>query len=83
MSEQPLLFDLRDGIALIRLNRPEAGNALDLNLAQALVDASIQCQTDGSIRCVVLQGTGQFFALAETSNPSPAPARTPLPFSTG
>ncbi len=58
---QPVLFDVENGIARITLNRPEAGNAIDLAMARALVDASIRCQTDPAIRCVVLTGAGRLF----------------------
>lgn len=61
MSELPVLFDVAEGIARITLNRPQAGNAIDLAMARALVDASIRCQTDASIRCVVLTGAGRLF----------------------
>lgn len=61
MSETPLLVEIADGIAWLTLNRPEAGNAIDLPMARALVDASILCQTDPAIRCVVLTGAGRLF----------------------
>lgn len=61
MSSTPLLFQVADGIARITLNRPQAGNAIDLPMARALADASMRCQTDAAIRCVVLTGTGRLF----------------------
>jgi len=36
MSGDDLLFDLRDGVAVVTLNRPEAMNALTLDMALAL-----------------------------------------------
>lgn len=60
-SDAPVLIDVVDGIARITLNRPDAGNAIDLPTARALLDASIRCQTDPKIRCVALTGTGRFF----------------------
>lgn len=61
MSDQPVLFAVEGGIARITLNRPEAGNAIDLPMARALVDLSIRCQTDDAIRCVVMTGAGRLF----------------------
>lgn len=61
MSEAPVLFEVVDGIARITLNRPEAGNAIDLPMSRALAEASIRCQTDASLRCVVLTGAGRLF----------------------
>lgn len=60
-SEPPVLLEIADGIARITLNRPQAGNAIDLPMARALVEASIRCQTDDAIRCVVLTGAGRLF----------------------
>lgn len=61
MSAAPLIVEVADGVAWLTLNRPEAGNAIDLPMARALVDASIRCQTDAAIRCVVLTGSGRLF----------------------
>lgn len=57
----PLLFEREDGIARLTLDRPTAGNAIDLELARALMEAAIQCDEDESVRCVVLTGRGRFF----------------------
>lgn len=60
-GNEPLLFDLQDGIATLTLNRPESGNSIDLEMARALVDAAIRCDSDPAIRCVVLTGAGRIF----------------------
>lgn len=56
-----LNFDLEGGVATITLNRPEAANALNIDLARDLMHASIQCDEDPGIRAVVLTGAGRFF----------------------
>jgi len=61
VNEEPLLITIDRGIAWLILNRPEAGNSIDLPMAQALLKASILCQTDAEIRCVVLTGAGRLF----------------------
>lgn len=61
MTNSSVIFDIQDGIATITLNRPTAGNAIDLEMARALVTAAIRCETDRSIRCVVLTGAGRLF----------------------
>jgi 2-(1,2-epoxy-1,2-dihydrophenyl)acetyl-CoA isomerase len=61
MSEAPVLFTRSGSIAEITLNRPDQGNAIDMALANALAAAALQCDTDASIRCVVLSGRGRFF----------------------
>jgi 2-(1,2-epoxy-1,2-dihydrophenyl)acetyl-CoA isomerase len=61
VSAPPVLFAVDDGIARVTLNRPEAGNAVDLAMARALVEVAIRCETDAAIRCVVLTGAGRLF----------------------
>jgi len=56
-----LLQELQGGVLTLTLNRPTAGNAIDLELARALMLAAIQCDEDRSIRCVVLTGGGKLF----------------------
>ena len=61
MSSSCLLFERDEGVAKLTLNRPEVANAIDVSLARALMEASIACDEDDSIRCVVLTGAGRFF----------------------
>lgn len=56
-----LLIEHEAGIARLTLNRPAAGNSIDVPLARALMEASIRCDEDDSIRCVSLTGTGRLF----------------------
>ena len=57
----PLIVEVADGIARLTLSRPGAGNAIDLPMARALAEASIRCEIDDSIRCVILTGAGRLF----------------------
>src|SRR5919198_1885626 len=61
MSYAKILLDIRDGIATITLNRPEAYNALDLQLATELHDAVVTCSEDAAVRVVVVTGSGRAF----------------------
>ena len=52
----------RDGsVARITLNRPEVGNALDIPMSRALMEAVIACDEDDTVRCVLLTGAGRLF----------------------
>ncbi len=51
-----------ESIARITLNRPEAANALNDVMARELAAAAIYCDTDASIKAVILTGTGKFFS---------------------
>src|SRR2546422_9516753 len=64
MSDQttaPVLLDVDDGVARLRLNRPEASNALDLPLLKALLDAIMRCHGDPGVRALLLSGEGANF----------------------
>jgi 2-(1,2-epoxy-1,2-dihydrophenyl)acetyl-CoA isomerase len=56
-----LLFERAGGVARLTLNRPNAGNALDVSLCRALLEAAIACDEDDSVRCVVITGMGRLF----------------------
>ncbi|MFP5256818.1 MAG: crotonase/enoyl-CoA hydratase family protein [Acidimicrobiia bacterium] len=60
MSER-VIIDHNNGIAHLRLNRPDKLNALDTALFQALVDAGEALKADPTVRVVVLSGEGRGF----------------------
>src|SRR4029077_15284967 len=47
--------------ATITLNRPQAYNALNVELADALIEALIACDQDRNVRAVLLTGAGRAF----------------------
>ena len=51
-----------DGVALIRLNRPEALNALNSALLGELVGVLDQLEADDAVKCLVLTGSEKAFA---------------------
>ncbi|MEZ5121666.1 MAG: hypothetical protein R2736_08830 [Solirubrobacterales bacterium] len=48
MPPEPVLLDVRDGVARLTLNRPDAGNPVSLDMAVALRD---HARGLGSRRC--------------------------------
>lgn len=54
-----VLTDLTDNILTITLNRPEAGNALNGELGQAILDALAKAADDPDTRAVILTGAGE------------------------
>ncbi|MGH3636252.1 MAG: enoyl-CoA hydratase/isomerase family protein [Mycobacterium sp.] len=50
-----------DGIARLRLNRPEASNGLNVEILKALHEAILACHADPQVRVVVLTGEGRNF----------------------
>lgn len=60
MSDR-VIVTAQDGVAEVRLNRPDKLNALDLPMFQALVEAGRALARDRSVRAVVLVGEGRAF----------------------
>jgi enoyl-CoA hydratase len=54
-----LLYEVKDGVATVTLNRPDQRNALNGELLAALVDAMKRVRDDDDVRAVVLTGTGE------------------------
>ena len=58
---QRVTISISEGIADVRLNRPEKLNAIDLKMIDALAEAGLSVSGDSSIRAVVLSGEGRAF----------------------
>jgi enoyl-CoA hydratase len=56
-----VLYGVREGVATITLNRPEARNAVNLALCEALLDAAQRAAADESVRVVVVRANGPAF----------------------
>lgn len=61
VSEGPVLLDITDGVARIRLNRPEASNAVDAELLRVLHGVVLRCHAEPGVRVAVLSGEGRNF----------------------
>src|SRR2546426_4501660 len=59
MPYEPLLFDLRDAIAFITVNRPDKLNALNDQVVDELADSAERVATEDAIKGVILTGAGQ------------------------
>ena len=62
MAYQTLIVEIEDYTCLIRLNRPDALNALNTTLMRELADAVTQADANDKIRCIVLTGSEKAFA---------------------
>jgi methylglutaconyl-CoA hydratase len=58
---ETLDIDLRNGIALVALNRPELHNAFNETLIEELTRVLVALDADASVRAVVLTGHGKSF----------------------
>lgn len=62
MSDQVILTETVDRVGVIRLNRPDALNALNVDIMHAIVDAAEAFQNDPDIMALVLAGSEKAFA---------------------
>ena len=56
-----VLFEVREHVAHITLNRPAVANAVSLELAQELEEVARDCAEGNSVRAVLLTGAGRIF----------------------
>jgi enoyl-CoA hydratase/carnithine racemase len=61
MTYKTLLYDVDDGLLLLRLNRPENLNAFTVEMANELVDVYGRASTDDAVRAIVVTGEGRAF----------------------
>ena len=62
MAYETLIVEIEDYTALIRLNRPEALNALNARMMQELAQAIAAADRNDKVRCIVLTGSEKAFA---------------------
>jgi enoyl-CoA hydratase len=62
MAYETLIVEIEDYTALIRLNRPEALNALNARLMQELAAAIAAADRNDKVRCIVVTGSEKAFA---------------------
>ncbi len=58
---ETVLFELDGHVATLSLNRPAAGNSLDMQMGRDLLAAALRCEGDSAVRAVVLTGSGKHF----------------------
>lgn len=62
MQYSTILFEVNNNVARITMNRPEAANALNAEMAKDLMHAALRCSEDPAIRAVILTGAGRLFS---------------------
>jgi len=56
-------LSIENHVGILTLNRPEAGNAIDLQMARELMEVAIFCSESEKIRAVVITGAGNKFSV--------------------
>lgn len=68
-EQHPVLVETSpEGVATVRLNRPDAMNALTVATKEALLHALRAVAEDPTVRCVVLTGSGRAFCVGQDLN---------------
>jgi len=62
MAYETLIVDIEDHVALIKLNRPDAMNALNAAMIGELCDALASLDANDKARCILLTGSDKAFA---------------------
>ena len=62
MAYDNILFDVKDGVGVITLNRPKALNALNEALITDLNDALDKLEADDKVGCIIITGSEKAFA---------------------
>ena len=62
MAEKEALYEIKDGIAYITLNRPEKLNAIDPAMRQILWDSFQDVKNNPEVRCAIVPGAGRAFS---------------------
>jgi enoyl-CoA hydratase len=61
-TEEPVLYEVADGVAWITMNRPQFNNAQNGQMTYALDDAFGRAVQDDAVRAIVLAGNGKHFS---------------------
>jgi 2-(1,2-epoxy-1,2-dihydrophenyl)acetyl-CoA isomerase len=60
-----ILFEVKESVASISLNRPDKYNAFNREMSIALQQALDDCKKDSSVRCVLITGAGKGFSAGQ------------------
>ena len=62
MTEREVIYEVKEGIAYITLNRPEKLNAINPEMRELLWDAFQDVRNNDEVRCAIVTGSGRAFS---------------------
>jgi enoyl-CoA hydratase/carnithine racemase len=68
MKYETILYDVKEGIAIITLNQPEMRNPLSKQTTEELTDAIQQSDKDPNIKAMIITGAGKAFSAGGNLN---------------
>lgn len=73
MTDLTILAELRDGVSVITLNRPDVLNSFNRRMAEELLAALEHARHDDAVRAVMLTGSGRGFCAGQDLSEVPPP----------
>lgn len=70
MGYEDIIYETRDRIAIITMNRPEKMNALSHRLRSEIFDAMKAAEADPEVRVIILRGSGRAFSAGYDLGPT-------------
>ncbi len=61
-TDEPILYEVADGIATITMNRPKYNNAQNNQMTYALDEAYYKAAADDDVKVIILRGAGKHFS---------------------
>jgi 2-(1,2-epoxy-1,2-dihydrophenyl)acetyl-CoA isomerase len=62
-SDEPIAFEVRDGIGHVTLHQPDRGNPFDLRFCTELSRVATECDENRAVRAVLLDAAGPYFTV--------------------
>lgn len=62
MADEKVLYDVKERVALITLNRPDRLNAMDADVFRLLTEHALRADADPDVRAVLVSGEGRSFS---------------------
>lgn len=83
MSYETILYEERDGVAVITFNRPDKRNALNVPLVRETMDATRKANASDAVGAILIQANGTVFSAGVDFKAPPEPkgenGRSPTP----
>ena len=76
-DDAPVLYEERNNLGIITLNRPEKMNTLNEDVIQGIADAVDRASASAEVRSVIIRGAGRTFTAGYDLNPGERRPRKP------
>ena len=74
-----VILEVKNSVAHVTLNRPEAANGINKEMAEELDSAARTCEHDNAVRAILISGAGRFFCAGGDLKSFAGKSETDLP----